>query len=132
MNNTTLEDDTNVILKDFFGYFTGAIIVIKMIPQIIRVFKTKSTKDISLFFLILGLVGTASAFTYGLLIDEWPIMVRSVVTCCQILIILIAKIYYDKQEDMRAKNVIPNQDGKEMEQLESKEVVPNQGSEEME
>jgi len=127
MNNITsvlnTTDNTNEILKDFFGYFTGAIIVIKMIPQIIKVFKTKSTKDISLFFLILGLIGTASAFTYGLLIDEWPIMARSIVTCCQILIILVAKLHYDKLEDNKAKNVIPNEDDIEMEQLESNDVV---------
>jgi len=86
------------IAKEFFGYLNGIIIVTKMIPQIVKVYRTKRTKDISMFFLILGIIGTACSITYGVLLgNEWPIITRAIATTIQIIIILVGKIIYDKQ-----------------------------------
>ena len=86
------------VVKEFFGYLNGIIIVTKMIPQIVKVYRTKRTEDISMFFLILGIIGTGCSITYGVLLgNEWPIITRAIATTIQILIIMVGKIIYDKQ-----------------------------------
>ena len=63
-SNTILTPEQGVILIDFFGYGSGVLVGITFLPQIIKVFKTKSTKDLSHVFLGLSLLAAASKFIY--------------------------------------------------------------------
>ena len=98
MENTNI---TNVsvnnygIIQEIFGYMGNTIVVIKIIPQIIKIFRTKSTKDLSMVFIILGLIGGMCSIVYGLMLQEMPIMLRSFAVFIEIIIIFIAKLYYD-------------------------------------
>ena len=96
MNTTNTDYE---IIRETFGYAGGIITVIKIIPQIIKIFKTKSAKDISMIFLILGIFGGIFMIIYGLMLQEFPIIIRSSVMLTQIIIIFIAKIYFDNKNN---------------------------------
>ena len=57
------------------GYLAGFIIAVALVPQVVQAWKTKSTKDISLPWTILLLIGLLLYFVYGIGIKEMPIIV---------------------------------------------------------
>ena len=76
-SNTVLTPEQDLILIDFFGYSSGVFVGITLLPQVIKVFKTQSTKDLSHIFLALSLLASVSKFIYGILINQLPIVVTA-------------------------------------------------------
>ena len=96
-SDTQLTPEQDQILIDFFGYSSGVFVGITLLPQVIKVFKTKSTKDLSHIFLALSLIAAASKLIYGILINELPIVVTAPIIGIETLIIMIAKCVYDRR-----------------------------------
>ena len=96
-SDTQLTPEQDQILIDLFGYSSGVFVGITLLPQVIKVFKTKSTKDLSHIFLALSLIAAASKLIYGILINELPIVVTAPIIGIETLIIMIAKCVYDRR-----------------------------------
>ena len=96
-SETQLTPEQDLILIDFFGYSSGVFVGITLLPQVIKVFKTKSTKDLSHIFLALSLIAAASKLIYGVLINQLPIVVTAPIIGIETLIIMIAKCVYDRR-----------------------------------
>lgn len=56
------------------GIIGGILTSIAMLPQVIKAIKTKDTKDISLFMVLLMATGLAVWIYYGILRDDKPII----------------------------------------------------------
>lgn len=106
-SNLTVQDQEIII--DFFGYSSGILVGITLAPQCVRVFKTKSTNDLSWIFLVISLFASIFKLIYGVLIDQLPIVVTAPIILCETVIIMIAKCMYDK------KLTIDNNEKKEIE-----------------
>ncbi len=76
------------------GYVAGLIIAISLAPQVIKAWKTKSTKDISLLWNIIFIFGLALFLIYGVGIGEVPIMVSGSVEIALAISLVIAKLKY--------------------------------------
>ena len=76
------------------GFAAGALVTIAYVPQVIKVWKTKSTKDISLGMFVILCTATLLWLTYGILINSWPIILTNTSIFIMALIILIFKIKY--------------------------------------
>ena len=75
--------------------FAGAIFTTtSFLPQAIKAWKTKQTKDISLGMYMLFLMGVLLWMAYGILISSLPIIAANAVTFALVLSILILKIRY--------------------------------------
>lgn len=96
-SNTALTPEQDLILIDFFGYSSGVFVGITLLPQVIKVFKTQSTKDLSHIFLALSLLASVSKLIYGILINQLPIVVTAPIIGFETLIIMIAKCIFDKR-----------------------------------
>ena len=83
----------NFILK-YIGFFAAFCTTIAFLPQALKVWKTKSTKDISLYMFIIFTVGVLSWLIYGISISDLPIILANAVTLILSLFILIYKIKY--------------------------------------
>ncbi len=79
---------------DLLGYFAGALVVLSLLPQTIKSWKTKSTRDISLWRYIIYVTGLMLWITYALLIANWPVAVTNAVGLLLALFILILKWRY--------------------------------------
>lgn len=76
------------------GLVAGAFTTISFIPQVIKTYKLKCTKDISLgMFSLLG-VGIFTWTIYGFLINSVPIIVSNSVSLVFVVIILGYKLTY--------------------------------------
>jgi MtN3 and saliva related transmembrane protein len=78
-----------------FGYIAAACTTISFIPQAIKVFKSKSTKDISLGMFLLMTSGVFFWLVYGLMINSFPIIIANAVTLFLSVYILLMKIHLD-------------------------------------
>jgi len=76
------------------GLAAAAITVVSLFPQLVKIWRTKSTKDISLGMFLLFCGGVFLWFVYGILLQDLPIIVANFLGFIQTLIILILKVKY--------------------------------------
>ena len=81
------------VLK-YVGFFAALCTTIAFLPQAIKVYKTKSTKDISLLMFLIFTIGVFSWLIYGLIINDYPVILANAVTLILSLFILLYKIKY--------------------------------------
>ena len=83
----------NFILK-YIGFLAAFCTTFAFFPQALKVWKTKSTRDISLYMFIIFTVGVFSWLIYGITISDLPIILANSVTLILSLFILLYKIKY--------------------------------------
>ena len=76
------------------GLIAAAFTTISLLPQVLKVWKTKSTRDISTGMFSLFCGGVFLWFVYGIFINDLPIIIANSLAFIQALIILIFKIKY--------------------------------------
>ena len=61
----------------YLGYFAGLLTVASFVPQVIRTWKTRNTRDLS--FGMFALLVTASSLwiIYGIIIKDWPVILTN-------------------------------------------------------
>jgi MtN3 and saliva related transmembrane protein len=83
-----------MLIAEIIGYIATTLSVIAFIPQAIKSWKTKSTKDISLGMYAIFTTSQVLWFTYGVLIVAWPLIVANAIIFTLSAIILIHKLKY--------------------------------------
>jgi MtN3 and saliva related transmembrane protein len=96
-NNSVLTDLGDEILIDFFGYTSGVLVGITLIPQVIKVLKTKRAEHLSHKFLIISLFASIFKLIYGVLINALPIVVTAPIILIETVVIMVAKCIFDKK-----------------------------------
>ena len=76
------------------GLVAAALTVIAFFPQLMKTWKTKSTKDISLGMFSAFSVGVFLWFVYGISIGDLPVTIANLLTFIQAFIILMFKLRY--------------------------------------
>lgn len=77
---------------EFVGLAAGTLTTLSFLPQVIRVFKTRTAKDISLGMYLIFCTGVCLWLAYGLLIDSWSILIANSMTIVLSGIVLVMKI----------------------------------------
>ncbi|WP_417941683.1 SemiSWEET family sugar transporter [Flavobacterium sp. RS13.1] len=83
---------------DLIGLFAGICVTISVIPQIIKVWKTKKVKQISLLTFGILTFGIAIWIVYGILKKDLPIIVTNNVCLLFNLIMVYFTFYYEKEQ----------------------------------
>ncbi|HEU5339765.1 SemiSWEET transporter [Edaphobacter sp.] len=81
---------------DLVGYVAAACTTLSFLPQLLRVLKLRSARDISLGMFLVFSVGTALWFAYGLLAHSWPVTAANALTLALSLSILVLKLRFDR------------------------------------
>lgn len=76
------------------GLVAAALTVISFFPQLLKIWKTRSTKDISLGMFSIFSTGVFLWFFYGILTNDPPITIANLLVFVQAFIILIFKMKY--------------------------------------
>lgn len=76
------------------GTLAGILCTLSFLPQVIKIFKTKNTRDISLLTFSIFSVGVLLWFIYGVMINDLPIILTNIVMFILAVLIVIAKIVY--------------------------------------
>jgi MtN3 and saliva related transmembrane protein len=76
------------------GLIAAALTTGALFPQLIRVWRTKSTKDISTGMFALTSAGLFVWFIYGVFVNNFPIIIANSLAFIQAIAILFFKIKY--------------------------------------
>ncbi len=76
------------------GLVAGMLTTAAFLPQLIKAWKSRSTKDISLLMYVVICTGILMWLIYGLCIGSLPIIVANTATLLIVIAILILKIRY--------------------------------------
>ena len=95
MNITQTEEV--VLASQILGYIGGGLVVSLNIPLIVKVVKEKSSASLSVPFLILNFLTGIVFISYGVLINQWPIIGNNIAYNIIVLILIGLKVHYDKK-----------------------------------
>ena len=76
------------------GYLAGTLTTISFVPQVLRTWKLRETKDFSLAMLLLFAAGMLLWTAYGIWINSFPIIAANVITFGLVLFLLMMKFRY--------------------------------------
>lgn len=81
-------------LVTIIGLMAGFLTTISFFPQVIKTWRSKSAKDISLSMFLSFCMGVFLWIIYGLLLGELPIIIANVITLILAGTILFFKVKY--------------------------------------
>ena len=79
---------------DFLGYFAGILVVMSLLPQTIKSWRTKSTRDISLLRYVIYVFGLILWVSYAVVIENGPVAVMNTIGLVLACSILCLKLMY--------------------------------------
>lgn len=85
----------NTTIINILGFIAAILTTSGFIPQLLKIIKTKSVKDISFEMFAMFLAGVTCWFIYGLLIKSPPVIAANLASMIMNITIIIYKIKYD-------------------------------------
>ena len=79
-------------MSDLIGMIAGTLTTIAFVPQVWKVWKTRSTRDVSLGMYVVFTTGVAFWLVYGLMLGAWPIVLANTVTLALTGTVLVLKL----------------------------------------
>jgi MtN3 and saliva related transmembrane protein len=76
------------------GLLAGGLTTASFVPQVLKIWKTKSAEDVSLTMFVAFCVGVVLWLVYGAMKKDWAILLTNGVTLLLGLAILLMKIKY--------------------------------------
>ncbi len=77
---------------EYIGFIAGFCTTIALLPQVMKILKTKSTKDISLPMYIISCTGIIIWLIYGYLNNSYALIIANTITLLLSLFIVIIKL----------------------------------------
>ena len=81
---------------DIVGYVAATCTTASFLPQLVRVLRLRSARDISLGMFLIFSIGTVLWLTYGLLAHSKPVVAANAVTLVLSISILVLKLRFDR------------------------------------
>ncbi|GLH71767.1 sugar transporter SemiSWEET [Geothrix limicola] len=81
-------------MSEWIGFMAAFCTTASFLPQVWRVWKTRSVNDISLGMYVLFVLGVALWFIFGLAIHSLPVVLANGITLILAALVLVAKIRF--------------------------------------
>ncbi|MFL5488349.1 MAG: SemiSWEET family sugar transporter [Gemmatimonadaceae bacterium] len=65
-------------MLQYLGFIGGFLTVVSFLPQVIRTWRTRQTRDLSLGMFVLLVTASTLWIVYGVFIDDWSVIVTNV------------------------------------------------------
>jgi len=82
--------------SEYLGLIAGLFTTFSTVPQIVRVFRLKSAREISTTFTVMLLVGVLIWLAYGITGQLLPVIIWNSISAVLVAMLLYAKIKYDR------------------------------------
>jgi len=82
-------------LTTILGLVAAFFTTFANLPQALRAIRTKHTKDLSIYWIVMVLIGVLLWLVYGFIIDSLPVILANAVSFFLVAVILILKIKYE-------------------------------------
>ena len=81
---------------EILGLAAGFFITVSFVPQILRVVKLRSAREISVLFTLTQLLGLAIWLSYGIILGLLPVILTNTILAVFVCILLGAKLKYGR------------------------------------
>ena len=88
--------------NDHLGFLAATLTTVAFVPQVVKIYRDKSAKSISLKTFYIFTVGIFLWILYGIALSSWPMIISNIITMLLSIAILVLKHKYDR---VRAKKV---------------------------
>ena len=61
----------------YLGYFAGFLTVVSFLPQVLRTWKTRRTKDLSMGMFAIIITASILWIVYGAITADWPVILTN-------------------------------------------------------
>ena len=92
---------------DLLGLVAGGLTAVAFVPQVLKIYATKSGEDISLVMMLIFSLGVILWLIYGLLILSRPLIVANILTLSLSVAVLYLKIRYARRRNRRNAAGLP-------------------------
>ena len=82
-------------VRENLGYVAGVITVGAFLPQVLRAWRTRRTRDLSLGSFALLISAGSLWIVYGLMADSWPVVATNVGMVALNAALVVAKLRFD-------------------------------------
>lgn len=82
------------MITEMIGTLAGMLCAVSFFPQVIKVIRTKQTKDLSLLTFLALSIGVFCWFIYGLMLGKAAIIISNGIILFMALAILLMKLKY--------------------------------------
>ena len=86
-----------MITNDLIGSVAGTLTTVSFLPQVLKTYRSRSAKDISLVMFLLFSLGVFLWLLYGLSLQSMPIVVSNGITLVLSLSILVMKFWFGRK-----------------------------------
>ncbi|HRE62786.1 MAG TPA: SemiSWEET family transporter [Ferruginibacter sp.] len=86
--------------KEIVGYVGGVMSSISFLPQVIKIWKTKSAKDLSMLTLIFLTCNITLWLTYGILIGSTPLWLTNAIVLSMVVCMIYFKIKFKSTDKL--------------------------------
>ncbi|MFC1963023.1 SemiSWEET family sugar transporter [Chloroflexota bacterium] len=80
------------------GFIAGAFVTSSIVPQLARVIKLKSAREVSISFTVLLLMGILMWLGYGILLSLPPVIIWNTIGAVLAAMLLCAKLKYGRYQ----------------------------------
>lgn len=81
-------------ITPIIGFAAAILTTIAFVPQVMKVWRTRATQDISFGMYALFTLGVALWLVYGILIESWPVVAANAVTLLLAGAVLAMKVKF--------------------------------------
>lgn len=88
------------------GLIAGALTSVAAIPQVVRSYRTRHVRDISVWQPVLLAIGVGLWLLYGIAIADLPLVLSNIVPLVCNTILILMKIFYREGDTVRSDGYI--------------------------
>jgi MtN3 and saliva related transmembrane protein len=85
----------------WLGMVAGVLTSVAVVPQLVRTWRTRHARDLSIWQPLLLTVGMALWLGYGLAIHDLPLILANIFSLACYLLLIVLKICYDRADKAR-------------------------------
>ena len=82
----------------WIGLAAGFLTSIAVIPQVVRTWRTRHARDISIWQPVILIIGMLLWLIYGLILHDLPLIAANSFSISCYLVLLVMKIIFDRRE----------------------------------
>jgi MtN3 and saliva related transmembrane protein len=81
-------------IPDAIGFGGATCTTLAFVPQVLKIWRTRSVADISLAMYLVFFIGLVQWLIYGILLNSWPMILSNIVTIVLAGAVLLMKVRF--------------------------------------
>lgn len=83
---------------DTLGFVAGGLTTISFVPQVVRIWRMQSARELSYGMFAIFSLGVALWLTYGIALGAWPIIIANAATLALAIAVLVLKWRFEARQ----------------------------------